>query len=608
MRIPAGWRGQLVRSVLAAGFVMGCMLTLQQQARAQYVFAPAQLVDSFETAGDIARYTTTGDVIYVNHAQTSAGATRGASAMVVETEGAFALNDGIFSNGWGAIGGLAVAGNYTNADSNLAAYNAFQMAALNPEAWELVFDVSTDANSWTEAPSTTTSTTQPGDIGPDRSGSRVQLNYDGTPGTPFNTGSLWGTTGKLTVRVPFRSLYDVNFPLPTTGAAAYTLHFGADNNRFNPEDPAPNGGAKHYIDNVRLKPRAPVVPTVMWDFEDGTLQDWLDTGNSGTDTHHKHHNVTGLGATKRNPTTGKFELDPAGKALLIDTSNIAPSENGFQWATAMTLNADSNDDGVVDNAPVNTRLRNVISQMRKSDAIQFDISYHDPLNLPPGMPTPVVPGEPAAPWLKMVLGIWVDSTPADGDADGLTQFQYDNAFGIDALGNNIETARGDLATILQSELTPDGIQPDEPLTMTIQFSQLGNLLSQLHTPVFDNTNYLRMSFAVQTGDGSSTILAVVDNIRFLSTIGLDADFDHDGDVDKDDLPVWRAAFNVNGNADADDDGDSDGNDFLIWQRQLGNDATPSLAAGGAVPEPSSVCLWAVAVAAGLCTRRARARV
>jgi hypothetical protein len=468
-----------------------------------------------------------------------------------------------------------------------------------------VFDLSTDANSWVEAPATSTSTTVPGDVGPDRSGHRVQLNYDGTPGTPFNTGSIYGTTGKLTVKVPFRSLFDVNFPLPPTGALTYTLHFGADNNRFNPEDPLPNGGAKHYIDNVRLKPRTPVVPDVVWDFEDGTFQDWLDTGNSGTDTHHKHYNVTGLGATKRNPVNGKFELDPAGKALLIDTSNIAPSENGFQWATAMTLNADSNDDGVVDNPGVNTKLRDVISTMRKSDAIQFDVTFHDPIVRPEGLPTPVVPDEPAAPWLKMVMGIWVDSTPADGDADGLTQFQYDNAFGVDALGNNIEIARGDLASALQIEWPPDGLQPDEPLTMTYQFSQLGSLTSQLHTAVFDNTNYLRISLAVQTGDGSSTILAVLDNIRFLSTISLDADFDHDGDVDKDDLPVWRTAFGVNGNGDADDDGDTDGADLLIWQRQLGNDATPAVAAGNAVPEPAAASLGVIAAAAGLSLWRGR---
>lgn len=603
MRTRPGARSRIAPICTA---LMACLITtmLVPHAQAQFVFTATKLIDSFENAGDITRYLSTGDPVYVAHQQTAAGATRGTGALQVETEGAFALNDGIFSNGWGAIGGLAITGDYTAADT--AAHAAFQQAALNPDAWELLFDLSSDANSWAEAPSTTTSTTIPGDIGPDRSGSRVQLNYDGIIGTPFNTGSIYGTTGKLTVKVPFRSLFDANNPLPTTGATTYSLAFGADNNRFNPEDPAPNGGAKHYIDNVRLKPKSPVVADVVWNFETEplTYQGWSDTGNSGTDTSHKHHIVTGLGATKQNPTTGKFEPDATGKALLIETSNIAPSSNGFQWGTAMVLNSDTNNDGVVDDAIADGKLRNVITRMRKADAVQFDLTFQDSLAPPVGLPAAVVPGEPNAPWIKVVMGVWADSTPANGAAGGLTQFQYDNEFGVDSLGNNIQISRSDLTALLTTEVTPDGLAPDEPLTMTYQFSQLGNLGSLLQSGLFTNTNYLRMSFAVQTGDGNSTILAVIDNIRFLSTVSLDGDFQHDGDVDAADLAVWRANLGpTNAMGDADDDGDTDGNDFLVWQRNLGNDATPAVAVTSAVPEPGAALLAAIGLVGAAATRR-----
>jgi hypothetical protein len=65
--------------------------------------------------------------------------------------------------------------------------------------------------------------------------------------------------------------------------------------------------------------------------------------------------------------------------------------------------------------------------------------------------------------------------------------------------------------------------------------------------------------------------------------GFEADFDEDGDVDRDDLGQWRSDFGINGESDADNDGDSDGADFLAWQQQLGSGA--SGAATDAVPEP-----------------------
>lgn len=183
--------GTFLRIAPIGAALMAALLTVTavEQAQAQFVFTSTKLIESFESTTDIDRYLSTADVTYIAHQQTSAGATRGTKALQLETEGAFDLNDGVFANGWGAIGGLSVSTDYTAADT--AAYDAFQLAAMNPDAWDLYYDVSSDADSWLEAPSTTTSTTNPGDIGPDRSGARIQLNYDGIPGTPFNTGSFY---------------------------------------------------------------------------------------------------------------------------------------------------------------------------------------------------------------------------------------------------------------------------------------------------------------------------------------------------------------------------------------------------------------------------------
>ena len=67
---------------------------------------------------------------------------------------------------------------------------------------------------------------------------------------------------------------------------------------------------------------------------------------------------------------------------------------------------------------------------------------------------------------------------------------------------------------------------------------------------------------------------------------LAADFDEDGDVDRDDFLTWQTAFDVNDSGDTDADGDTDGADFLIWQRQFGSGSGSG--ATTAVPEPGSL--------------------
>ncbi|HEX6963188.1 MAG TPA: hypothetical protein VF175_15080 [Lacipirellula sp.] len=90
-------------------------------------------------------------------------------------------------------------------------------------------------------------------------------------------------------------------------------------------------------------------------------------------------------------------------------------------------------------------------------------------------------------------------------------------------------------------------------------------------------------------------------VQYISAPGIPGDFDHDGDVDGDDLAQWQGDFGANGFSDADADGDSDGADFLVWQRQLGSIAATAVA--DAVPEPSAATL--AMAAACLLWRRGR---
>jgi len=87
------------------------------------------------------------------------------------------------------------------------------------------------------------------------------------------------------------------------------------------------------------------------------------------------------------------------------------------------------------------------------------------------------------------------------------------------------------------------------------------------------------------------------NIRFVvagSEIAGPTDFNIDGRVDSNDVPVWKAGFGGTApagiaNGDANADGKVDGADFLAWQRSLPTTGTAASAVGS-VPEPSSAAL------------------
>lgn len=95
---------------------------------------------------------------------------------------------------------------------------------------------------------------------------------------------------------------------------------------------------------------------------------------------------------------------------------------------------------------------------------------------------------------------------------------------------------------------------------------------------------------------------------------LEADFNHNGRVDRNDLAVWRDAYPTGhlGNSAGDANGDvyTDGTDLLIWQRQLGRFATlagpHSHAPAIPVPEPGAASGAVVALLA--LARQVRRRV
>ena len=123
---------------------------------------------------------------------------------------------------------------------------------------------------------------------------------------------------------------------------------------------------------------------------------------------------------------------------------------------------------------------------------------------------------------------------------------------------------------------------------------------------------LNVADASPYGDNVDEIPFILglDNITAVGAAApIPGDFNNSNKVNAADLTKWRGDFGVNSGSNADGDSDSDGNDFLIWQQHLGEGSGSSIVgAAGAVPEPSSMALAALAVLAGVrCRSRTRGR-
>ena len=93
---------------------------------------------------------------------------------------------------------------------------------------------------------------------------------------------------------------------------------------------------------------------------------------------------------------------------------------------------------------------------------------------------------------------------------------------------------------------------------------------------------------------------------YVGAASLPGDYNDDGDVDGDDLTVWKNSFGQTGAslpADGNNSGAVDGSDFLLWQRQFGQSSSATDAAVG-VPEPASI-VAAVSLVLPIIVRRRR---
>jgi hypothetical protein len=126
--------------------------------------------------------------------------------------------------------------------------------------------------------------------------------------------------------------------------------------------------------------------------------------------------------------------------------------------------------------------------------------------------------------------------------------------------------------------------------------------------------YWEIRWVFQGGNTPETgqIQMVIDNVRLCDTLdctpnppGLAGDYNDNGTVDAADYVVWRK--NLNGTSlpnETASPGFVDMADYTEWRAHFGN-SSPGPAAGGAVPEPTSLLLMLAAIAALVSVRASR---
>ena len=202
----------------------------------------------------------------------------------------------------------------------------------------------------------------------------------------------------------------------------------------------------------------------------------------------------------------------------------------------------------------------------------------------------------------------------DGDNGAITVELTGDRVNLEGLGGNggqVEyTASGNpgFSTLdwhdFRLEIEPDLSQGGQ---ITASLFLDGDWVTPILTQLLDPSLLDEIRF----GDESISANGIldVDYLRF-ARVSIPGDFDGNGFVDSLDLAAWKAGFGTLSGAsiadgDADDDQDVDGADFLIWQRQF--TGPPPLSASSAVPEPTTLVLISMAVAALLTTPRNWAR-
>lgn len=208
-------------------------------------------------------------------------------------------------------------------------------------------------------------------------------------------------------------------------------------------------------------------------------------------------------------------------------------------------------------------------------------------------------------------GASIGSTTVDGAYSQLNAGSLEIEIGGLSPGGSYDlvgiTGSAILAGQLEIRLT-NAFLPASNDTLTILnaagglFGVFNNATSGQRLSTLDGTG----SFKVNYGIGSPYNQNQIVLSNFQPT--LTADFDNDGDVDGNDLGIWKTSMEADddANGDADGDGDSDGGDFLLWQRQFTGETSQLSAAN--VPEPSSTLMALLVIGLApirgrICSRR-----
>ncbi|BBO32068.1 glycosyl hydrolase family 18 protein [Lacipirellula parvula] len=204
--------------------------------------------------------------------------------------------------------------------------------------------------------------------------------------------------------------------------------------------------------------------------------------------------------------------------------------------------------------------------------------------------------------------------------------QYDFSF----LGQQTDFSIRSQADAAGDDVTADGFAADATYLFVAKISGNGSAANTLQASLFAYGSHVGNFTDPQfewmlTANGGAGFDPIITQLQFKSSaegsfsvsnllVGQESnffaapvagDFNADGVVDAADLERWKLGVGTTNathwDGDANDDGVVDGADFLVWQRNLGQTAATSVAA--AVPEPCSLALASIALAASLMRRR-----
>ncbi|QDS99185.1 PEP-CTERM sorting domain-containing protein [Adhaeretor mobilis] len=270
------------------------------------------------------------DSDYISHAQFLGNATDGSNSMQVVTGPGFGRDVQVDLPGSGAL------------------YDAFNQVAGDPSIYSLDFDVTFDANSWTNFGS---------------GGNFMQLgvfaNSDDGFQEVFGAGNATPgvTNGTVNVTVPMSQL-------PIAQASTF-YNFGISTN----SDIFGTGNFSYYVDNIRFSEIPTFVEKTLFSWETpddlGTpgvneqLEGWAD---GFTDQPHQHTRSIGtLGATD------------GSSSLTV----VSPS-SGFTWGSQFELNSDPTEGDPANQA----RINELISDINGAEKLAFDVTFpEDQMNL-----------------------------------------------------------------------------------------------------------------------------------------------------------------------------------------------------------------------------------